>query len=93
MVNPGTERVIEDLLSASGDSLYLLPVSFSGRKWLDIVTTVLSNDIGTPVAYMNGAELIMQPNSADECSADALIVMGKQGCADKVITLQKVLNS
>ena len=92
MVNPGTERVIEDLLSASGDSLYLLPVSFYGRKWLDIVTTVLSNDIGTPVAYMNGAELIMQPNSEDECNADALIVMGKQGCVDKAITLQKVLN-
>lgn len=93
MVSPGTETVIEDLLCASGDSLYREDVKFNDKQWIDIVTDSLQLNVGTPIAYIVNGEIKMQPNANDVCSGDGLILLAKQGVDRNMRHLQQRLSA
>jgi len=78
MVNPGTEKVIEDLLSAKGDSLYREDIVFREKKWVDIVSDALNLGVGTPVAYVERGDIKMHPKANTICSGEGLILMATQ---------------
>ena len=78
MVNPGTEKIIEDLLSATGDSLYREDITFSNKKWLDIVNDSLGLKVGTPIAYVRDGGINMHPDADDICSGEGLVLLAKQ---------------
>jgi len=78
MVNPGTEKVIEDLLTAEGDSLYREDLSFENISWLEIVTKALNCGVGTPIAYTTDGNINMHPEAKQLCSGDGIIVLSKQ---------------
>jgi len=88
MVSPGTEKVIEDLLDATGDSLYREEVTFKDKKWIDIVVDSMKLDIGTPIAYIHNGDMKMHPKADDICTGDALILLAKQESASKFSSLQ-----
>lgn len=76
--HPGTERVLEDLFDANGDSLHKVPCKFSNRTWAEIVTACIQKRIGTPLGYFVKGEVIMQPSFDEMCSGEALAVLVKK---------------
>lgn len=91
MVNPGTEKIIEDLLRADGESLYRKDVDFKDTTWLDLVTQALISGVGTPIAYTNNGDIHMQPEANTVCEGDGLIVLSRQDTICHVSALQKAL--
>ncbi|MGH1543094.1 MAG: potassium channel family protein [Arenicella sp.] len=91
MVSPGTEKVIEDLLSASGDALYRKDIVFKDKKWLDIVVNSLKLGAGTPVAYIKDGTLKMHPEAEESCSGEGLILLAKQDREESVKRLGECL--
>lgn len=77
--HPGTERVLEDLFEANGDSLYKVPVNFSELSWGAIVTQLIKHQIGTPLAYFSKGDLCMQPEFSKACTGDAVVILMKEG--------------
>jgi voltage-gated potassium channel len=76
--HPGTERVLEDLFDANGDSLHKVPCKFSNRTWAEIVTACIQTRIGTPLGYFVKGEVIMQPSFDEICSGEALALLVKK---------------
>lgn len=91
MVNPGTEKVIEDLLTADGDSLYREDVNFKDISWLDVVTKALACGVGTPIAYTQNGQINMHPEAQELCSGDGIIVLSKQNSISNVESLRQSL--
>jgi len=91
MVNPGTEKVIEDLLNAQGDSLYREDVVFEEIPWIELVTQSLKCGVGTPIAYTKNGQINMHPDAHQVCSGDGLIVLSKQHSIKNVSTLKHAL--
>lgn len=87
LTNPGTERVLENLFQAHGDSIERVPCCFNNLAWSEILSKCIAEKIGTPLAFFSGEELEVQPDFDKICSGDALAIL----CKEKhVVDLQKV---
>jgi voltage-gated potassium channel len=91
MVHPGTERVIEDLLSSNGDSLYREDITFTSKTWIEVVTAALTVGCGTPIGYVADGKIHMQPEHNEACSGDGLILISKQSTIDRAARLRSQL--
>ena len=91
MVHPGTEKIIEDLLDAKGDSLHREDINFKDKTWIEIVTSALTIGCGTPIAYVSKGNITLQPEAQDICSGDSIILISKQDNTEKVKLLSKQL--
>lgn len=92
MVHPGTERIIEDLLCSSGDSLHREDIVFRAKSWLDIVTASLKVGCGTPIGYVSNGAINLQPEANEMCSGDGLILISKQETIELVNDLRAQLS-
>ena len=79
LVAPGSEQVFEKLFVCTGDAYTRFDVDVSNRTWSDIVCALITNEIGTAVAYVDRGDgnLHINPAAGDRVDATALIVMVK----------------
>ncbi|WP_394202378.1 ion channel [Marinagarivorans algicola] len=89
--HPGTERVLEDLFEAHGDSLHKAIYTFKDITWGDLVTTCIKQHIGTPLGYFDQGHIIMQPHFDQLCTGEALILLVKEGKTINLDSLQSAL--
>ncbi len=53
MESPGAEVLIEDMFTRAGDHFLRFPLWLEGDQWRDVVTAMISANIGTPLAYVS----------------------------------------
>lgn len=92
MVHPGTEQIIENLVSVTGDSLYREDVCFKDKTWIDVVTKAMTCGVGTPIAFVENGEIKMSPEPHQVCSGEGLILMSKQESIKKSRNLSDLLS-
>lgn len=65
MIDEKNAQFIENMFSAEGDEPIVIPVSFKGA-WSSIAIACISNDIGTPVGYVDEQDnLVTNPKGSD----------------------------
>ncbi len=79
LVAPGSEQIFENLFVSTGDVYTRFDVDVSKRTWSDIVCALITNEIGTAVAYVDRGDgnLHTNPAAGARVDAAALIVMVK----------------
>ncbi len=79
LVAPGSEQIFENLFVSTGDAYARFDVDVSNTTWSDVVCALITNDIGTAVAYVDrgNGSLHTNPGADDRVDATALIVMVK----------------
>jgi voltage-gated potassium channel len=76
LMAPGTEQVLEDLFRHQGDHTIRLDVQLSNVTWAKIVTTLIHNDIGTPLGYVHkNGDIVTHPQTFSIIEAEGLIVL------------------
>ncbi len=77
LVAPGSEQIFENLVISSSDEYKRFDVDITDKTWRDIVCALITNDVGTAVAYVDRRDGSLQCNPAagDAVDATALIVM------------------
>jgi voltage-gated potassium channel len=79
---PGTEKVLENLFSHTGDHPRRYQVALRARSWRDIALRFLERGYGTPLAYVTPDQrVVCNPAPTDTVEADALIVMVREAAA------------
>lgn len=91
--HPGTERVLEDLFDAHGDSLHKIDGKFNNLSWSEVINACIQAQIGTPLGYFEQGQLIMQPNFDELCTGEALVVLIKKGNEINANKLQQKLDA
>jgi voltage-gated potassium channel len=92
LTNPGTERVLEDLFHAHGDSIQRVECRFNNVAWSEILKRCIVEKLGTPLAYFNGKQLEVQPDFDKCCSGDALAILTKEGRASELHKLRALFD-
>ncbi|MBL4741228.1 MAG: potassium channel protein [Sneathiella sp.] len=76
LLNPGTIPILENLFTATGESIVVEEGATKGT-WMEIVTATVSEDKGVPIAYRSretGAT-ITSPAGSSAVDADALFIL------------------
>lgn len=78
-VTPGSERIIENMFNSDGDEYRRFDVTISDLSWSDIVTRLISNNVGITVAYIdrNTEEMVYNPAADIKPDLKALITISK----------------
>jgi len=92
LVAPGSEQIFEDLVISTSDEYKRFDVDVSDKTWSDIVCALITNDVGTAVAYVDRGDgsLHSNPAAGDTVDAAALIVMVR---AKNIPSLDDVRNA
>ena len=84
IIAPGSEKVIETLFDSKGEECIRYDIE-QKNKWLDVVTKLVANDIGIPVAYIDHeGEVINNPHPDTIIDAKALFVIVRHGNVKKI---------
>lgn len=76
LIAPGTEQVLEDLFRHQGDHTIRLNVRLKGVTWAHIVTTLIQQNIGTALGYVNqNGDIVTHPQTHSTVYAEGLIVL------------------
>lgn len=77
---PGAEQVIENLFNHEGDEYRRVDVCIR-QRWAQVVTRLVSADIGIPVAFVaaEDRQVISNPHPDNEIDAVALLVIVREG--------------
>ncbi|WP_245191056.1 ion channel [Jannaschia formosa] len=80
---PGAEAILEDMFTSRGDEVWRYDVAVSGCTWGELASTLISANIGVPIAYRGSGENRMRinPESATVVDADKLFVLVREGNA------------
>lgn len=79
---PGTEKLLENLFSHTGDHPRRYDVALRDRTWRDIALRFLERGYGTPLAYVTPEErVVCNPAPDERVDAAALIVMVREAAA------------
>ncbi|MEW5009428.1 MAG: potassium channel family protein [Cycloclasticus sp.] len=78
---PGSERIIENMFNSEGDEYRRYDVDIVGMSWCDIVTRLISQDVGIAVAYIDrhSNEMVYNPSAHSKPDIQALITISKDG--------------
>lgn len=77
---PGAEAILEDLFTSRGDECWRYDVDITGWRWGDLVSTLVMQDIGVPIAYRTADErVIINPAPRTVVEADKLFVLVREG--------------
>ncbi len=92
LVAPGSEQVFENLFVSSGDGFTRFDVDVSNRTWSDIACALMTEGIGTAVAYVdrNDGSLRTNPAAGERVDATAIIVIVK---AEHIPSLERIRNA
>lgn len=79
---PGSEAILEDLFTSRGDECWRYDVDVSGWRWGDLVSTLVMQDVGVPIAYRAHDErVVINPAPQTVVEADKLFVLVREGNA------------
>ncbi|MBT5566294.1 MAG: hypothetical protein HOJ91_11480 [Rhodospirillaceae bacterium] len=95
VVTPGTESILENLFTHTGDECTGYQVRVESLKWSDIVVTCLNNRVGTAIAFKDAksGEVVCNPEPDTIVQGTSLFVIVKE---DRITTkgdLQKLITS
>ncbi len=93
MLAPGSEKVLEDLITHEIDHPQRYPVFVEDLTWSDIVCALMHRDQGTAMAYVTeDEEVILHPAADKRVHAKALIVIVKTEATPATEDIQESLN-
>ena len=75
MAAPGTETILEDLFKHQGVHSRRYNISIRGQRWGELASRILLAGLGTPLGYVNGAEIVTNPNSDTAVIANAIFIL------------------
>lgn len=80
---PGAEAILEDLFTSKGDEVWRYNIAVEGWVWKTLITALVQEDIGVPIAYRDAADGKMQINPRPDAllNADKLYVLVREGNA------------
>jgi len=76
LLNPGSIAILENLFTASGESIFIEEKQHTG-SWAEIVFNSVSKDMGVPIAYRSAetGETVTSPAGSAQINADAIFVL------------------
>jgi len=76
---PGSERIIENMFNSEDDEYRRYDVDIIDMSWCDIVTRLISQDVGIAVAYIDrhSNEMVYNPPAHSKPDIQALITISK----------------
>jgi len=76
---PGSERIIENMFNSENDEYRRYDVQIKDMEWCDVVTRLISHDVGIAVAYIDrhNNELVYNPSAHTKPDILALITISK----------------
>ncbi len=76
---PGSERIIENMFNSEGDGYRRYDVEINNTSWCDVVTRLISHNVGIAVAYIDRHtnEMIYNPPANATPDIQALITISK----------------
>lgn len=78
MIDPGAEKILQNLFVHDGDFIKRYKVQCNGVSWTSVSTAILQADMGTPIAYKNlDDDLVMLPRGSDTICMKYLYIMVK----------------
>ncbi len=77
LIEPGTERVLENLFTHEADRLARFDAQFSNLRWQDVVVHFLAGGAGLPLGYVDADGVHTNPPPKDMCSGDGIITLVK----------------
>lgn len=90
---PGAETILEDLFTSRGDEVWRYDIVVSGCSWGDLVTALVTANIGVPVAFRVPREhrLHINPEPKTIIDADKIYVLVREGNARTDAQVQALL--
>ncbi|MBT3206093.1 MAG: potassium channel protein [Gammaproteobacteria bacterium] len=78
-VAPDSERIIENMFNSEDDEYRRFDIELSGLSWSDIVTRLISHNVGIAVAYIDRktSEMVYNPAADTIPDGQALITISK----------------
>ncbi len=77
MIEPGTERVLENLFTHEADRLARFDAEFANLRWRDVVSRFVQEGAGLPMAYVDGAGVHTNPPPESICTGHGIITLIK----------------
>ena len=76
LLNTGSLAILENLFTASGESIFIEEKQHTG-SWAEIVSTCVSADKGVPIAYRSAetGDTVTSPAGSSQINADAIFVL------------------
>ncbi len=76
---PGSERIIENMFNSENDEYRRYDVNINNMSWCDVVTRLITRDVGIAVAYIDrhSNELVYNPPAHIKPDIQALITISK----------------
>lgn len=80
---PGAEAILEDMFTSRGDEVWRYDVAVSGCTWGKLVSTLVLENIGVPIAYRGPDQHRMRinPEPGTIVDADKIYVLVREGNA------------
>ncbi|MDE0056200.1 MAG: ion channel [Gammaproteobacteria bacterium] len=77
MIEPGTERVLENLFTHEADRLARFDAEFSKLRWRDVVSQFIQGGAGLPLGYVDSNGVHTNPEPDAICSGEGIITLIK----------------
>ena len=77
MIEPGTERVLENLFTHEADRLARFDAEFSKLRWRDVVSQFIQGGAGVPLGYVDSNGVHTNPEPDAICSGEGIITLIK----------------
>lgn len=77
MIEPGTERVLENLFTHEADRLARFDAEFSKLRWRDVVSQFIQGGAGLPLGYVDANGVHTNPEPDAICSGEGIITLIK----------------
>lgn len=76
ITDPGSEQIIEEIFTAGGDELVLIPVPIPPMPWRKVIEFCVLRDCGVPLGYRRlDGQIVTNPRASDMVAATALYVL------------------
>jgi len=87
LIEPGTERVLENLFTHDADRLARFDVRFADVLWRDVVARFVAEGAGLPMGFVDAEGVHTNPSPTRMCSGEGIITLVKE---DSKVTAELV---
>ena len=77
MIEPGTERVLENLFTHEADRLARFDADFANLRWRDVVSQFVQGGAGLPLGYVDSNGVHTNPSPDSICTGEGIITLIK----------------
>ncbi len=80
VICPGSEAILENLFTASGDECHGYKLRLKAKRWADVVHRLMEEGVGTAIAYAaaDGKDIRCNPRPDEAVDATAIFVIAKE---------------